>query len=169
MRRVMLKDMEEHRAFKCGRANSSDEEVDPTLENLFPDTHGHGHFDVGLPLGAQDLLYGTVRYGDEYEDEHLDEPVNNFHSNGLPGPEREFEPQEVPGGNSSVRVDQSWLETVAEACGSDFDHVLAQNMYYENMRQVSARDEYHGIENGVLQEGMSVNRQRGTWLNDVIG
>ena len=165
MQRVMLKDMEEHKTLKCGRAHSSDEEVDPTLENIYPDTHGHGHFDMGLPMGPQDLVYGSVHY-DEYDDEHLEEPVNDFQSNGVPVLEREFQPQDTSGGHSSVLVDQSWLDTVAEACGPDFDHILAQNMYYENMRQVSARDEYHGVGNGVLQEGVAANRQRGRWVDE---
>lgn len=50
--------------------------------------------------------------------------------------ERDHIPQQ-----RDVSVDPLWLQTVAQACGEDtLDDVLAQNMFYEDFRNVSGHN-----------------------------
>ena len=151
-RRVMLKNMEEHKAMKCGRGESPP--IDETLGNIFPYAEEYpveeGRFD---DFHYNDFAGGHVHVYEHYQNGLTAEDVP--HDQPHPTENTQNAPE-------SFQVDPQWLETVAKACSpEDLDRVLAQNMFYENLRQVSARDEYHGVRHEVLQEGEEANRRKG--------
>ena len=57
--------------------------------------------------------------------------------------------------DDSVHVDPHWLQTVAEACGEDnLDALLAQNVFFENMRSTRSGDPYVTNVGVVSQDGL---------------
>ena len=184
--RVMLKDMDEHKMAKCASVRAESPLDQHTLDNLegltpphayehrfgtpplvyedqFDDQNGYG-FSPFYPYGNGYGYYGDHydneygRYGDAHVHERSPSPVE-VHT-------RPTDPQPLSPppytADDNVHVDPQWLQTVAEACGEeDLDRVLAQNMFYMNVKQATARDEYVPIEREVVEEGMAANRQRG--------
>ena len=117
--RVMLKDMSEHKEMKCGHMKSES----PLRQS---DLRG-----MGL---VEDLGNGSESDDDFYDDYPLHGNDLANHSVTLPPPyERSHD--------NSMHVDPYWLQTVAEACGEEsLDALLAQNMFFENMRNVRGRE-----------------------------
>ena len=156
LQRVMLKDMQEHRNLKCGslRANDDDDPLDPqTLRELAELDHAppyhflHDHHHQG--------------YHHPYAVDHQSQAAVNSGSRRTPSPPPPLPPPAYVD-QQSVQLDPVWIQTVASACGEEeLDDLLAQNMFAENMRQATARDEYHGIGDDVIREDVQANRERG--------
>ena len=112
----MLKEMNEHKAMKCG------------------------HIRAESPLQRSDLRgMGLIDESSESESEDGYYP-HNSQDNEAPSPPPPYEHSYA----DSMQVDPYWLQTVAEACGEDnLDALLAQNVFFENMR--SARSGDHSL------------------------
>ena len=111
--RVMLKDMNEHKEMKCG------------------------HIRAESPLQRSDLRgMGLIVESSESESEgEYYHP--HSHDNEAPSPPPPYEHSY----DDSMQVDPYWLQTVAEACGEDnLDALLAQNVFFENMRSARSGD-----------------------------
>lgn len=179
--RVMLKDMDEHKMAKCASVRAESPLDQHTLDNLegltpprayehqFGDENGYG-FSPFYPYGNGYGYYGDHydneygHYGDAHVHERSQSPVEVHTCPTDPQP-----PSPPPySADDNVHVDPQWLQTVAEVCGEeDLDRVLAQNMFYMNVKQATARDEYVPIEREVVEEGMAADRQRGEKRNGV--
>ena len=185
--RVMLKDMDEHKMAKCASVRAESPLDQHTIDNLEgltpPHAHEHqfgdgsgyaygGYYLYGDGYGRYGDGYG--RYGDGYGyyDDHYDNeygrygdaPVHERSQSPVHTRPPDPRPPSPPpySADDNVHVDPQWLQTVAEACGEeDLDRVLAQNMFYMNVKHVTARDEYVPIEREVVEEGMAADRQRG--------
>lgn len=109
--RVMLKDMSEHKAMKCGHMKAESALRRSDLHNMGLDSDCESDDDFNLPPGNNLPVAPPPRYEEHRED--------------------------------SVHVDPHWLQTVAEACGEDnLDALLAQNVFFENMRSTRSGDPY---------------------------
>lgn len=179
--RVMLKDLDEHKMHKCASVRA-ESPLDPnTLENLdfsqqeyYGDVFGYdpynnqyGHHGDEYGYYGNDYGHHGGEYGD-YGDRYNHYGNVHDYEQGQNGGELHAyptDPQAPPPpypGDDSINVDPQWLETVAKACGEEnLDRVLAQNVFYMNMRQATARDEYQPIEREVMEEGVAADRQRG--------
>ena len=116
--RVMLKEMNEHKAMKCGHMKAESPLRRYELEQMGLIGQDGGESDSGdefnLPYHPH-MIGRSVTPPPPYERHHDD----------------------------SMRVDPHWLQTVAEACGEDnLDALLAQNVFYENMRSVRSGDHH---------------------------
>ena len=125
--RVMLKDMSEHKAMKCG------------------------HMKAESPLRHSDLReMGLVDQDDDSESDDGYYPHYPPHRNSPAFPAVSPPPPYEHHRDDSMHVDPHWLQTVAEACGEDnLDALLAQNVFYENMRNVRSHD--HHVTNEVVE------------------
>ena len=111
--RVMLKDMSEHKAMKCG------------------------HMKAESALRRSDLYSMGLESDSQSDDEFYLPHGNNFPV--VPSPPPRYEQHR----DDSVHVDPHWLQTVTEACGEDnLDALLAQNVFFENMRSARSGDAY---------------------------
>ena len=112
--RVMLKEMNEHKAMKCGHMKSES------------------------PLNDSDLRgMGLVDESDESGSDEGHSFWTEHHSTGPPPPYEHSH-------DDSMQVDPYWLQTVAEACGEDnLDALLAQNVFFENVRSTRSGKHRH--------------------------
>ena len=112
--RVMLKEMSEHKLTKCGHMRAESPLQRYQLEGM------------GL-LGQQDG--GESDSSDDFNPNYYPPHVIGRPTTPPPPYERR--------NDESMHVDPHWLQTVAEACGEDnLDALLAQNVFFENMRSV---------------------------------
>ena len=107
----MLKEMSEHKEMKCGHVRSESPLRQSDLRQM------------GL---VDDIGNGSETDDENYYDNLPATPPHSYHSSH----------------DNSMHVDPYWLQTVAEACGEDnLDTLLAQNVFFENMRSVRAGDQ----------------------------
>ena len=117
--RVMLKEMSEHKLTKCGHMRAESPLQRYQLE--------------GMGLVGQDG--GESDSSDDFNPNYY--PSHGIGRSTTPPPAYERRNDE------SMHVDPHWLQTVAEACGEDnLDALLAQNVFFENMRSVRS-DGHH--------------------------
>ena len=117
--RVMLKDMSEHKLTKCG------------------------HMKAESPLQRYQLEgMGLVGQSEGESDSSDDLNPNYYPPHGI-GHSTTPPPAYERRNDDSMHVDPYWLQTVAEACGEDnLDTLLAQNVFFENMRNVRSDGHY---------------------------
>ena len=118
----MLKEMSEHKEMKCGHMRAESPLQRYQLEGMGLVGHGRGESDYSDDFNAiyhrPQLTARSAAPPPSYDHRHDD----------------------------SMHVDPHWLQTVAEACGEDnLDALLAQNVFFENMRNV--RSSGHRVTN----------------------
>ena len=107
--RVMLKEMSEHQAMKCGHMKAESALRRSELRGMGLDSDSESDDNVHPNYGGNPPLTPPPPYERHHDD--------------------------------SMHVDPYWLQTVAEACGEDnLDALLAQNVFFENMRSVRSGD-----------------------------
>lgn len=88
-----------------------------------------GHFKSEDPLDPETVA--------QLDDPNLFQPFYN-HS---PTPDSDSDSSLSPPIPPDVSVDPQWLESVSGACeGEELDALLAQNMFYENLRGMGGRN-----------------------------
>lgn len=148
-RRVMLKDMVEHKENKCAVA-MGDDIVDDTIDI----TSYGGQNQRSDPFFSQQLLFGSGTGFPFHQPVHLSPghsapppffPFPFGHANQVP-PVPTFEapppvrkqPREEER-EESFQVDPQWLASVADVCGEEnLDQVLAQNMMIQGSYSAAA-------------------------------